>query len=66
MSHATLKEVYRIDVSEFTCRSVGELVEPNVLEIDGVEAVTRRIVTARCWSSPRPSRTATTTSFAPR
>jgi len=40
MSDTTLKQVYRIDVSEFTCRSVGELVRANVLEIDEVEAVT--------------------------
>ena len=40
MSHAPLKEVYRIDASGFTCRSVAALATLNVLEIDGVEAVT--------------------------
>jgi hypothetical protein len=39
MSNTPLKQVYRIDVSEFTCRSVGELVRANVLEIADVEAV---------------------------
>jgi hypothetical protein len=39
MSNIALKQVYRIDVSEFTCRSVGELVRANVLEIADVEAV---------------------------
>ncbi len=40
MSHLTLKEVYRIDTSGFGCRSVAALTTLNVLEIDGVEAVT--------------------------
>ena len=40
MSHAPLKEVYRIDASGFSCRSVVALATLNVLEIDGVEAVT--------------------------
>lgn len=41
MSHlTTMKEVYRIDASGFSCRSVAALATLNVLEIDGVEAVT--------------------------
>ena len=40
MSHAQLKEVYRIDATGFTCQSVAALVTLNVREIDGVEAVT--------------------------
>ncbi len=36
----TIKEVYRIDASGFECRSVAALATLNVLEIDGVEAVT--------------------------
>ncbi len=41
MSHlTTMKEVYRIDASGFSCRSVAALATLNVLEIEGVEAVT--------------------------
>lgn len=40
MSHAPLKEVYRIDASGFSCPSVAALVTLNVRELDGVEAVT--------------------------
>jgi len=40
MSTTPLKQVYRVDVSKFTCRSVGELVRTNVLDISDVEAVT--------------------------
>jgi hypothetical protein len=39
MSHATLKEVYRIDTGGYECRSVGRLVTLNLLEIDGVDVV---------------------------
>jgi hypothetical protein len=40
MSHSPLKEVYRIDVGSFECRSVGSLVNLNLREIDGVDVVT--------------------------
>lgn len=40
MSYAPFREVYRIDASGFACQSVAALASINVLEIDGVEAVT--------------------------
>lgn len=40
MFSAPLKEVYRIDASGFECQSVAALATMNVLEVDGVEAVT--------------------------
>ena len=40
MSHLQLRAVYRIDTSEFSCRSVASLATLNLLEIDGVETVT--------------------------
>lgn len=40
MSYAPMKEVYRIDMSGFACRSVAALATLNVLAIEGVEAVT--------------------------
>jgi len=40
VSHLQLRAVYRIDTSEFSCRSVASLATLNLLEIDGVETVT--------------------------
>lgn len=40
MIHARLRDVYRIDTSGFTCPSVAALATLNMLEVDGVEAVT--------------------------
>jgi hypothetical protein len=40
MTYALLRQVYRIDVSPHFCRSVGELVKANILDVSGVEAVT--------------------------
>jgi len=40
MFTAPFREVYRIDASGFSCQSVAALATLNVLEIDGVEAVT--------------------------
>ncbi len=40
MSHNTLREVYRIDVGGYACRSVEALTTLNLLDVDGVEVVT--------------------------
>ena len=40
MSDSASKELYRIDLSERHCRSVDELARLNLLELDGIEAVT--------------------------
>ncbi|MDO8987189.1 MAG: hypothetical protein Q7V14_03080, partial [Coriobacteriia bacterium] len=40
MFSAPLKEVYRIDTSDFECQSVAALAAMNILEVEGVEAVT--------------------------
>ena len=40
MSHESLKEVYRIDTSGFECQSIAALATLNLLEVEGVEAVT--------------------------
>jgi hypothetical protein len=40
VNHLQLRAVYRIDTSEFSCRSVASLATLNLLEIDGVETVT--------------------------
>lgn len=40
MDHNVLKEVYRINVGGFACRSAEALVTLNVLDIEDVEAVT--------------------------
>jgi len=40
MTYAPFREVYRIDASGFSCQSVAALATLNVLEVEGVEAVT--------------------------
>jgi hypothetical protein len=39
MTHMSFREVYRVDTSGFTCRSVAALATMNVLDVEGVEAV---------------------------